>query len=147
MEKIYLASPFFNKKEKEVKERVLSTLCQFECEVIDPQGGGKSESWEESNLEWGKRIFLADVEKIRECDLVIAIDWGLYGDCGTAWEIGFAHALNKEIIVVIPTETLNKKHSLMIANCTDKFISEERFLKEGFHDYLGEFYLKGVVQQ
>ena len=64
-----------------------------------------------------------------DCDIVIAIDWGLYGDCGTAWEIGYAFGQNKRILVIVPDETLTTPHSVMVANGSDNFVTLSRFLK------------------
>ena len=128
MNKFYLASPFFNEREREIKAQVKAQIESLNGEVIDPQGGGNPISWEQHNSEWGSKIFAKDVERIKEADAVIAIDWGLYGDCGTAWEIGYAFACKKPILVVVPDETLNTPHSLMIANGSHNFISVSRFL-------------------
>lgn len=129
MIKIYLASPFFNDREREVKAQVKAQIESLGGgEVIDPQGGGNPASWEQHNSEWGAKIFAKDIERIKSADVVVAIDWGLYGDCGTAWEIGYAYALGKPILVVVPDETLNTPHSLMVANGSHNFISISRFL-------------------
>ncbi len=48
-----------------------------------------------------KQIFDANVAMIKDCDVVIAnLDdfRGAEPDSGTAWEVGFAHALGKKIV-------------------------------------------------
>lgn len=147
--KIYLASPFFNDREREVKATVKAHLEEMGAIVIDPQGGGDPTSWEQHNSEWGFKIFQKDITRIHEADSVVAIDWGLYGDCGTAWEIGFAHALKKPVIVISPDEKLNTQHSLMVVNGCCNFISLTRFLS--FNDFDKcvnlEYFLAGVEQK
>ena len=147
--KVYLASPFFNDKECAVKAQVKAHLEQMGVVVIDPQGGSDPTSWEQHNSEWGSKIFQKDLARIHEADRVVAIDWGLYGDCGTAWEVGFAYALDKPIIIVSPDEKLNTQHSLMVVNGCRNFISLTRFLSL---DSFGkcenlDYFLAGVEQK
>ena len=125
---VYLASPFFNDKERAVKAQVKAHLEQAGIAIIDPQGDGDPMSWEQNNNQWGNKIFKKDLDRIYEADKVIAIDWGLYGDCGTAWEIGYAYGIGKRILVVVPDEKLYTPHSLMVANGCDNFVSVSRFL-------------------
>ena len=83
----------------------------------------------------------------------VAIDWCLYGDCGTAWEIGYAYALDKPVLVLVPDETLPLPHSLMVANGSINFISVSRFLTLDKIDINGVlagstfFFLSGVEQK
>ena len=125
---VYLASPFFNNRERNIKAQVKAHLEQAGIAVIDPQGGGNPMSWEQNNNQWGRKIFKKDLDRIYKADKMIAIDWGLYGDCGTAWEIGYAYGMGKRILVVVPDEKLYTPHSLMVANGCDNFVSVSRFL-------------------
>lgn len=150
MKKIYLASPFFTDKERKFKKRIKKKLETCGYDVIDPQGGGEPRSWEESNPEWGARIFDKDINLINKADYLIAVDWGLYSDTGTAFEVGYAFSEGKEIIVIVPDEVLSEKHSLMIANSTNTFICESRFFDyaNDLDNLLGcRFYLNGITQQ
>lgn len=151
--KVYLASPFFNKKEKEVKEKVRQHLIDVGFELHDPQTPSSPSSWEKDNPTWGAYTFNKDIESIQDSACVVAIDWGLYGDCGTAWEIGYAYALNKPVLVLVPDETLSLPHSLMVANGSINFISISRFLTLNKMDIddglIGNtfFFLRGVEQK
>ena len=52
--KVYLASPFFNKKEKEVKEKVRQRIVELGWELYDPQApSANSVAWEQTNSDWG----------------------------------------------------------------------------------------------
>lgn len=147
--KVYLASPFFNDREREVKAQVKTHLEELGIEVIDPQGGVDPMSWEQHNSEWGSKVFQKDITHIHEANVVVAIDWGLYGDCGTAWEVGFAYGLDKPIVIISPDEKLNTPHSLMMANGCRNFISVTRFLSLdtfGKCDNL-DYFLYGVEQK
>lgn len=149
---VYLASPFFNNRERAVKAQVKAHLEQTGIAIIDPQGGGDPMSWEQNNNQWGRKIFKKDLDRIYEADKVVAIDWGLYGDCGTAWEVGYAYGMGKRILVVVPDEKLYTPHSLMVANGCDNFVSLSRFLAtediNTLFDNANKFYfLLGVEQK
>lgn len=153
---IYLASPFFNDKEKAVKSRIKKVLEECEYEVYDPQKSSNPYDYEDSNAEWGQCVYTLDIEAIEQSTYVIAIDWGLYGDCGTAFEVGYAKAKGKNVIVIVPNEALSKEHSLMIANGCNNFVSEQRFIDEltsGFGYNLTDictdldYFLGGVIQK
>ena len=50
---------------------------------------------------WGedapKKIFETDKALLLECDVIVALLDGTQVDDGTAWEIGFAHAMGKSV--------------------------------------------------
>ena len=152
--KIYLAAPFFTKREKEIKaiikEHIEDMIALNDYyELCDPQTEPRMESWEQSNDHWGAQVFVSDIDLIDRCDVVIAIDWGLYGDCGTAWEIGYAYAKHKSVVIVSPSEALTTPHSVMVANGCDNFLTQRRFLSiKDFDDLLEiDFYACGVEQK
>lgn len=151
---IYLASPFFNDKERAVKNRIKAILKNCEYKVHDPQKSSNPYDYEDSNVEWGQCVYTLDIEAIEQSSYVIAIDWGLYGDGGTAFEVGYAKAKNKKVIVIVPNEALSKEHSLMIANGCNNFVSEQRFidvLMDGYdlNDICADldYFLSGVIQK
>ena len=125
--KVYLASPFFNKAESSFKQKIKARLEALGITVLDPQTHNLDHGWEMTNTEWGELTFQGDIRHINEADAVVALDWGMYSDTGTAWEIGFAYGLQKPILVIVPKEVLPKTHSLMVKNGCSNFITEERF--------------------
>lgn len=128
MIKIYLASPFFNQKESCVYRNVIKKLKEIkEVELFIPQDHKVENEWELSNEEWGKAVFEMDVQAIDECDIIIALNWGLYSDTGTAWECGYGYAKGKPIINVL-CEKENKEYSLMMINGANKIINLEDVL-------------------
>ena len=50
-----------------------------------------------SQEDWAREVFKMDVAAIQECDMLFVVYDGLYSDSGTAWEIGYAYALGKDI--------------------------------------------------
>lgn len=118
--KIYLASPFFNEKEIKHMETVRDVLRNKGLDVFMPYEN-QNKSLEFGSLEWRKATFESDVNGIDNADVIVAvINQGNYDDSGTAWEIGYAYATNKPIIVVNVTgETIN----LMIADSLHALIT------------------------
>ena len=117
--KIYLASPFFLSHERKRVEKVVDFFRDMGHEVYVPMEHEVENAWSLSNKDWGKAVFEEDIKAIRECDWVVAIlSYGMSDDAGTCWEIGFAHALEKKIILVID----NRLQSLMTMSCADRII-------------------------
>lgn len=126
MTKIYLAAPFFNKYEKNIMMRVLKVLRASGYEVFAPYEMVIDDAWEMPNDEWGNRVFNADIDHLLDADIVVAINYGLYSDSGTAFEIGVAFAKCK------PIYTVNFEgftDSLMIDNAVNGMISFDYFRK------------------
>lgn len=71
-------------------------------------------AWDMTCQEWGRSVFAIDVNELNNADFVIALNYGReYMTAGTAWEIGYAFAQNKKILVV---DMNDAPTSLMIAN-------------------------------
>ena len=113
MKKIYLAAPFFNESEIARVDKVKKILRDKGLDVFVPMEH-QNPQFEFGSMEWRKATFKNDVDHIDWADLVVAIIAnGNYDDSGTAWELGYAYATNKPVILVNPTgETIN----LMIAD-------------------------------
>ena len=127
--KVYLASPFFNDMERGGMQATLSALRTQYSEVYAPFEHTIPNAWDMSNKEWGKAVFQADIEAIKQADIVYVIDHGHYSDAGTAWECGFAYALGKEVIHCIVDITAT--YSLMMANgCTTSSTDFDVFMGE-----------------
>lgn len=74
--KIYLASPFFNEKERGVYQAVITTLRKKGYDLFVPAEHEITNAWELSNQAWGEAVFGIDVTAINKCDVVIALNWG-----------------------------------------------------------------------
>lgn len=124
--KIYLASPFFNQTELERVDKVKEILDAKGLEVFSPKEHQNPE-YEFGSIEWRKATFKNDVDHIDWCDVVVAIiSQGNYDDSGTAWELGYAYATGKPVIVINLTgETIN----LMIADSLHALITSYEELK------------------
>lgn len=126
MKKVYLASPFFDKEEKERMELVRDILREKQLEVFVPNE--HQSPLEFGTLEWRKETFSSDVNGIDAADVVVAVICkGNYDDSGTAWEIGYSYATKKPVIAVNLTgETIN----LMIADSLHALVTSADELRE-----------------
>ena len=101
MKQIYLASPFFNDTELVVYKETISRLRSAGYKVHVPQEHEIKNAWDYSNADWARMVFEMDVDALRASDVVMVLNFGMYSDSGTAWEAGFAAAL--EIPKTSPT--------------------------------------------
>ena len=109
MKNIYLASPLFNDGEIENIEKVEKILRDRGFYVFSP----REHEVREGNVgspAWSLDTFTNDVRGIDACDVVVALYYGGYSDSGTAWEIGYAFASHKPVVVV----QLGEDSNLMI---------------------------------
>ncbi|MDK0835020.1 nucleoside 2-deoxyribosyltransferase [Clostridium perfringens] len=127
MKKVYLASPFFNPVEVERVDKVKEILDSKGLEVFSPKEH-QNKHLEFGSKEWRKATFKNDVDHIDWCEVVVAIiSQGNYDDSGTAWELGYAYATNKPVILINLTgETIN----LMIADSLHALITSYDELKD-----------------
>ena len=134
--KIYLASTFFNEEERGVYQAVITTLRKKGYDLFVPAEHEITNAWELSNQAWGEAVFGVDVLAINKCDVVIALNWGMYSDSGTAWELGYAFALGKKTINVYVLN--NNTYSLMMTNGANYNISLTDFLINDIEDILAD---------
>ncbi len=131
--KVYLASPFFTKKEKTIMEQVLFALRSSGYQVFAPYEFVIPNAWDMPNSEWAEQIFKGDVEEIDKADIVVAINHGMYSDSGTAWETGYAFAKGKRVFNVC---FKNRTYSLMMKNsCEGTVYFEELVNSSGAFDF------------
>ena len=70
-------------------------------------------AWDYSLAEWGSKVFEEDIKHLDAADIVLFISFGKENNAGAAWEVGYAAAKGKKIIVIKVTEGVE---SLMITN-------------------------------
>ena len=99
LKKIYIASPFFNSREREVLDRAETILKGRGFEVFSPREHEIRDETEGTS-EWSRKTFLIDREGIDWSDCLVMLYWGNYSDTGTAWECGYAFAKGKPVILV-----------------------------------------------
>lgn len=121
--RIYLASGFFTKETRQKVIDVALLLREQGHSVFVPMEHEIQDGNTIPNKKWGAKVFEMDVTQINSCDMVYYLDFGYQGDCGAAWEVGYAYAKNIPIKCIAYGETI----SLMIANSTKcDFLPEQK---------------------
>ena len=126
--KIYLASPFFKESETPIYDKVVKNLREHGYDVFVPREHIVPNGWEMSNADWGKAVFALDLEGLNSADTVIVLDWGMYADCGTAWECGYAYAKGKPVHQLLYGFDKEKVFSLMMVNGCSSWDFMENFI-------------------
>lgn len=91
--KFYLAGPLFTMAEREWNVTLKRALESHDLKIWLPQEN-------EPRDKTAQAVFLKDVEGIDWADGVIAIMDGADPDSGTSWEVGYAYAKKKPIILI-----------------------------------------------
>lgn len=130
MVNIYLASPFFSDEQIDRVQRVEQALDNnktvdkyFSPRKADP------EDLEIGSLPWRDFIFKNDIKHLDEATIVVAVVDYIddHVDSGTAYEIGYAHAHKKPIIII---QEKGPKLNLMISESLTYYLNNIDELKE-----------------
>lgn len=104
MTKVYLAGPFFDDEQIDRISRMEEALTANAkvASFFSPRKAELSEELVMGTPEWAAAVFEVDRENIDDADVVTAvIDYeDTHVDPGTAWEIGYANAIGKPVILV-----------------------------------------------
>ncbi|MCR1949920.1 MULTISPECIES: nucleoside 2-deoxyribosyltransferase [unclassified Clostridium] len=139
MKRVYLASPFFNDTEVEYLEKVEKILEEKGLEVFSPMRNPMDKNAEVGSRQWSIETFMNDLKHIKWAEIVVGIYHGNYSDSGTAWELGYAYATDKPVILV----HVGKDSNLMVhegahANITIEELKNYDFKKLESSFYSGE---------
>ena len=97
MKKVYIAGPLFDDHERSYLEKIANILEKNDYETFLPhRDAGLVEG--EFTLEKKIKIFDTDMDFLKTADVVVALLTGRDVDSGTSAEIGYAYALNKQLI-------------------------------------------------
>ena len=119
--KIYLAGPWFTEKADILEKYAYDVYkaSNSSHEVFRPRTDGKDTPFE---------TFMGNIEAIVNCDLVLAQI--SEKDVGTAFEIGYARALCKDIVLVgFNEKDFERKTNLMLAFAADQCITIDKLYK------------------
>lgn len=113
---IYLASSLHTDELKSKINTVVEFLRSKGQNVFSPLEMKIPDAWNLSNAEWAKQVYDNDVKALNNSDIVVCIynGFSFNGGTGTAWEVGYAKALNKDVIVLCTNP--DDAQSLMIIN-------------------------------
>lgn len=104
---VYLAGPFFTLAQLWLVEQARDNLRSMGLTVFSP--------YHDVGLGSAEDVVLADLEGIKNSDLVFAIGDGL--DSGTIYEIGYARALNTPVVVYCENESEENKKMMEGSGC------------------------------
>jgi nucleoside 2-deoxyribosyltransferase len=125
--KIYLASPFFNEEEIEIYNEVIGLLrSEKNVDVFVPREHEIPSGWEMTNYKWAEAVFALDLIALQQADIVVALNFGMYSDSGTAWECGYAYGTGKKVLNILCGKK-NSEYSLMMTNGTSAIVSLDTF--------------------
>ena len=121
MKKIYVAAPLFTNEEKIFNKKVQNWLKhKFHTDYVFLPQDYVSPKIDKHNTIWARDVFDHDTNAIYDADMICIVDNGDYhSDDGSAFEVGYAYAMNKEIIFISDSPELKK--SLMIGNAVNQF--------------------------
>ena len=97
MKKVYIAGPLFDDHERSYLEKISNILERNSFETFLPhRDAGLVEG--EFTIKKKSYIFDTDMKYLESADIVVALLTGRDVDSGTSAEIGYAYALNKQLI-------------------------------------------------
>ena len=97
MEKVYIASPFFNEFEVLVRDRMCKQLQSYELLRPDQTDASKTYAKKtgDERKKWAKEIFHENVKMIESCDILCFPEYT--DDLGTLFEVGYAMGKHKRV--------------------------------------------------
>ena len=95
MKNVYLAAPLFSDAECDFNSKLRDELERIGLSVFLPQEHSNDSIYERDARQ--ESIFSKNVTAIEKADILVAVLDGVDVDSGTAWEIGYAHALGKPV--------------------------------------------------
>ena len=119
--KIYLAGPWFTEKADILEQYAYNVYeaSNSPHKVFRPRTDGKDTPYE---------TFTGNLEAIADCDLILAQI--SEKDVGTAFEIGYARALGKAIVLVgFSNKDFGRKTNLMLAFAAEQCITMDKLYK------------------
>jgi len=96
--RVYLAAPLFSQAERSYNVLISELLKKNLFEVYLPQETGDDSAGRKQNEH--QRLFALNKKALEQADIVVSIIDGADADSGTAWEMGYAHALGKTVVAM-----------------------------------------------
>lgn len=93
--KIYIAGPLCSEENRKSLEEIDKICKDLGFETFLPHRDAGLYEGDENKI---KEISQRDLEEIKKCDLMIGVLNGVCVGAGTAWEMGYAQAIDKKVI-------------------------------------------------
>jgi len=104
---VYLAGPFFTTAQRWLIEECLQSLQRAGVKVFSP--------YHSVGIGSGDDIYLLDIEGLEKSDVIFACLDGL--DSGTIYEVGYAKAIGKQVVVFVQNESNENLKMITGAGC------------------------------
>jgi len=118
--KAYIAGPFFNEDQLKSMERLEDVLRRNHVSMFRPRfDAGQIKNMKNATNEDLRNVFEDDIHGIDTCDFIIANL--TYKDTGTAFELGYAYATNKPVVLFNEEGISGKTVNLMLAAVADAY--------------------------
>jgi len=129
MKLIYIAGPLFTEEQRRYLEKVEKAIQEIGYKTYLPH---RDAGIFKRNENSGEEFFKKDIEKINECNIVVAVLNGSEVDSGTSWEMGFAYSKNIKIYGILDDTRKPSKNLLnpMILNSTTEVVDNIEELKK-----------------
>ena len=149
MKKVYVAASFAyaskektNQRKQEIEEVVnlIKDITKDEYDFYIPHQFKIPNAWDISLEEWSLEVYKHDVSVIDNADMVIFISYGKENNAGAVWEVGYAKALNKKIVMIKMTDEVE---SLMLFGSVNTIIMKDEIQKydwKSLPDYKTKLY-------
>lgn len=140
-QRIYLAGPFFSEQQIKRLHTVRDLLAENKTvgfiyepavnqqqEIVDKYGTIEDAMKEP---EWQTAVYRADTQAIQQANAIVAVldfdyeSGNLIPDPGTVYEIGYAQALGKPVILVQATDVAEDPLNLMLTQYTAYFDKDD----------------------
>ena len=108
MVKVYIAGPLCEEDERKFLEKLDKVITDLGFETFLPHRDCGLYGGDETKI---TIISKKDINEIHNCDLMVGNLNGIFVGAGTAWEMGYAQALNKKVIGLKTDRKLKKSIS------------------------------------
>lgn len=136
LDKVYIASPFFNETQLNRVKYIEKELTENNIPFFSPRS---VQFFKEDGTFDGEKIFQNDVDQLNNADVIVALIDDK--DMGTSFEIGYAHAKGKRIILVLFEEHISQTN-IMLA-CAGPIVNYTNVIKEYYKENTEYRYIKG----
>ncbi|TMS99267.1 nucleoside 2-deoxyribosyltransferase [Apilactobacillus kunkeei] len=144
--KLYLAGPFFDDEQIDRIQRIEKALDNNPSvsEYFSPRNSNVNDGEEIGSSQWSKDVFQLDVDEIKKADAVIAIiDFvGDNVDSGTAFEIGYAYAIDKPVVLFHEKDAIV---NLMLSNGSKSYLTKVSDVEKFDFQEMPEYHYEGEV--
>lgn len=117
-------------------EQIEKILEEKSLKVFSPVRNPVAKEVPVGSRQWSIETFMNDIKYIKWCEVVVGIYHGNYSDSGTAWELGYAFATDKPVILVHIGENSN----LMVHEGAHANITLEELRDYDFDQLASSFY-------